>query len=154
MVWGMSGGFSEFANYLEFVANPQISRLFWEFQTGLWCQWHDCRRCLIAEGQRCQYLIAFFSIKLNSAQCNYSIIEKELLSLILGLEHFAFYLGTSETVTVYSDHRPLQYLSSFKTKNPRLTHRSLYLQNFNLEIVHDKGTNNVLPDWLFRPSIS
>ena len=96
--------------------------------------------------------IAFFSKKMNSAQSNYSTIEKELLSLILALEHFAFYIVPSEPVTVYSDHRPLKYLASFKTKNQRLTRWSIFLQNFNLQIVHVKGVDNVLADWLSRPS--
>ena len=96
--------------------------------------------------------IAYFSKKLNTAQTNYSTIEKELLSLILSLEHFSFYLVPSEPVTIYSDHRPLSYLASFKTKNQRLTRWSLFLQNYNINIIHIKGQDNVLADWLSRPS--
>ena len=96
--------------------------------------------------------VAYFSKKLSPAQKNYATVEKELLSIILALQHFNFYLLPSEPVTVFTDHRPLSYLSSFRLKNQRLTRWSLYLQNFNLKVVHVKGVDNVIADALSRPA--
>lgn len=95
--------------------------------------------------------IAYYSKKLNPAQTNYSTIEKELLSIILSLEHFSFYILPSDPLTIITDHKPLKHLASFKHKNQRLTRWSLFLQNFNIKITHVKGTDNVLPDLLSRP---
>ena len=96
--------------------------------------------------------VCYMSTKFKPHQRNYSTIEKELLSIILALEHFNFYLLPSDPVTIYTDHRPLSYLSSFRLKNQRLTRWSLYLQNFNLHVVHVKGVDNILADALSRPS--
>ena len=96
--------------------------------------------------------VAYFSKKLSPAQKNYATVEKELLSIILALQHFNFYLLPSEPVIIFTDHRPLSYLSSFRLKNQRLTRWSLYLQNFNISVVHVKGVDNVLADALSRPA--
>ena len=96
--------------------------------------------------------IAFYSKKFNPAQTRYATVEKELLSIILSLKHFHYYLMSSSEIIVYCDHKPLQYIHSFSFKNQRLTRWSLYLQNFNISVVHVKGTSNVLADYLSRPT--
>ncbi|XP_076043861.1 uncharacterized protein LOC143026954 [Oratosquilla oratoria] len=101
--------------------------------------------------QEIDHPVAYFSKKLTPAQKNYATVEKELLSIVLSLNHFSFYLPPSEEVKIYTDHRPLTYLESFKTKNQRLTRWSLYLQNFNLKVIHVRGLDNVLADMLSRP---
>lgn len=94
--------------------------------------------------------VSYFSKKFNIAQRNYSVIEKELLSLILSLQHFSVYLSSSRNILVYTDHHPLKFLNKFKNKNQRLTRWSLYLQEYNLDIHHISGQDNVLADWLSR----
>ncbi len=96
--------------------------------------------------------VAYYSKKFTAAQSRYSTVEKELLSIIMSLKHFNYYLLPNSTVVIFSDHKPLQYLKSFNMKNQRLTRWSLYLQNFNISIVHVKGINNVLADYLSRSS--
>ena len=50
--------------------------------------------------------ICYFSRKLSKAQKNYSTIEKELLGLILALQHFHIYVTSSSSpVVVLSDHK-------------------------------------------------
>ena len=98
-----------------------------------------------------EHPVAYFSKKFSPAQKNYSTIEKELLALILGLQHFSFYLCPGDgPIVIYSDHNPLRYLSKFREKNQRLTRWSLYLQEFSLEIKHIKGKENVIADFLSR----
>lgn len=55
--------------------------------------------------------VAYFSRKFNRHQANYSTIEKETLALLLALQHFEVYVGsTSLPVVVYTDHNPLVFL--------------------------------------------
>ena len=98
-----------------------------------------------------EHPVSYFSKKLNKHQVNYSTIEKELLALILALQHYEIYVGNSiSPVAVFSDHNPLQFLNKFKNKNRRLTRWSLELQDYNLEIKHVKGKDNLVADALSR----
>ena len=95
--------------------------------------------------------ISYFSRKFNSAQQNYSVVEKELLAIILALQFFSAYLPPSgPVITIYTDHHPLKFLDKFKNKNQRLTRWSLLLQEYNLDVQHVKGVHNVLADGLSR----
>ncbi|KAJ8019449.1 hypothetical protein HOLleu_41054 [Holothuria leucospilota] len=95
--------------------------------------------------------ICYYSKKFDKHQKNYSTIEKETLALILGLQHFDVYLGTTSfPITVYTDHNPLTFLSKMKNKNQRLMRWSLFLQSYNVDIKHIKGKDNVVPDSLSR----
>ena len=52
--------------------------------------------------------ICFFSRKFDKHQLKYSTIEKEALALLLALQYFEVYVGSSSVpVTVYTDHNPL-----------------------------------------------
>ena len=98
-----------------------------------------------------EHPVAFFSKKLNEHQRRYSTIEKETLALILALNHFDVYISSNiGNLIVYSDHNPLKFLHKFKNKNQRLTRWSLLLQEYNLEIRHVKGKENIVPDILSR----
>ena len=95
--------------------------------------------------------VCFFSKKFNKHQLNYSTIGKEALALLLALQHFEVYLGSSPVpVTVYTDHNPLVFLSRMYNQNQRLMRWALIAQNYNLEIKHKKGTENIMADALSR----
>lgn len=95
--------------------------------------------------------ICFFSKKFNRHQCNYSTIEKEALALLLSLQHFEVYVGsTSYPVVVYTDHNPLTFLCRMYNQNQRLMRWALVVQNYNIEIRHKKGVENVVADALSR----
>jgi hypothetical protein len=103
------------------------------------------------DNQGIEHPVCYYSKKFNNAQKNYSVVEKELLAMILALQHFAVYIPPyGPRVKVYTDHHPLKYLSCLKTKNQRLTRWSLFLQQFNLDIQHVKGVANVVADYLSR----
>lgn len=63
---------------------------------------------------------SFFSRKLNSYQRKYSVIEKEVLSLIIAFQHFDVYVGVGGPTVVYTDHNLLTFLHSFRCPNQRL----------------------------------
>ena len=95
--------------------------------------------------------VCYFSKKFNKHQKNYSTIEKECLALILAIQQFEVYLTSSTSpIVVFSDHNPLSFLHKLKNKNQRLLMWSLLLQEFNLDIRHIKGKDNIIPDALSR----
>lgn len=96
-------------------------------------------------------LYLFFSKKYSKTQQNYSTSEKEALALLLALQHFEVYLGGSfSTVTVYTDHNPMVFLMRMSNANQRLMRWSLIMQEYNIEIRHKKGTDNLVADALSR----
>ena len=95
--------------------------------------------------------VCYFSKKFNKHQKNYSTIEKECLALILAIQHFEVYVSSSLTpIVVFSDHNPLTFLHKLKNKNQRLLRWSLMLQEYDLDIRHIKGKDNLIPDALSR----
>ena len=95
--------------------------------------------------------VSYFSKKFLKYQKNYSVVEKETLGLVLALEHFDVYLGSTPfKIKVYTDHNPLTFLKTMKNKNQRLARWSLALQEYNLEIQHIPGSEDVVADALSR----
>lgn len=98
-----------------------------------------------------EHPVCYFSRKFNKHQINYSTIEKEALALLLALQYFEVYLGSSSfPIMVYTDHNPLVFLSRMYNQNQRLMRWALIVQNYNLEIRHKKGTDNIVADALSR----
>lgn len=76
------------------------------------------------------------------------------MALLLVVAHFEVYLGPSkELVQVFTDHNPLVFLDRMRNSNQRLMWWSLLLQDFNLQICHKKGVDNVLADALSRVDV-
>jgi hypothetical protein len=91
------------------------------------------------------------SLRSSISNKNYSTIEKECLALILAIQYFEVFLISSDSpIVVFSDHNPLSFLHKLKNKNQRLLRWSLMLQEYNLEIRHIKGRENIIPDALSR----
>ena len=107
---------------------------------------------LLQEGEdEAEHPVTFFSKKLSPAQRNFSVIEQEFLAILLALQHFEIYLlSHGPMIKIYSDHHPLQFLNKFKFKNQRLTRWSLLLQEYNLDVKHIKGKDNVIAGCLSR----
>ena len=92
-----------------------------------------------------------FIQRLDKHQQNYSVVEKEALSLLSALRHYNVYLGSSPHATiVYSDHNPLMCVQRMKTDNQRLLRWSLALQEYDVEVRHIKRCDNVVADCLSR----
>ena len=95
--------------------------------------------------------ISYFSKKFDKHLRNYSTIEKECLALILAFEHFDVYLGmTVHPVLVFNNHNHLTFIYRKKNKNQRQVRWSLTLQEYNLDIRHIKGKDNMVADALSK----
>ena len=94
---------------------------------------------------RGSHVIYYASRTLDNAQCNYIKTEKELYSIVFGLENFRYYLLDTKVI-VYLDHAAVRYLFKKKESKPRL----ILLQEFNLEIKDKSGKENLVADHLSR----
>ena len=93
--------------------------------------------------------VSYFSKKFLKYQKNYSVVEKATLGLLLALEHFDVYLGSTPfKIRVCTDHDPLTFLQTMRNDNQRLVRWSLALQEYSLEIQRVPGSENVLADAL------
>ena len=83
----------------------------------------------------------------DSAQSNYTTMEKEFLAVVFALEKFRSYIVGSP-ITIFTDHAALKYLLSKQDTKPRLTRWILLCQEFNLTIKDKKGVEIVVADHL------
>ena len=91
------------------------------------------------------------SKSLSPAQRNYAIYDKELLSVICGLEEWRHILeGTKHTIEILNDHRNLTYFQTAQTLNHHQAWWSLYLSRFDYSLTHRAGKHSAKPDALSR----
>ena len=93
--------------------------------------------------------IAYGSRKLTQAERRYSTIERELLGVVWGVEHFRPYLF-GRLFTIKTDHMPLIWVQKLKETSARITKWKEKLAAYSFTIVHTKGTDNVVADCLSR----
>ena len=70
--------------------------------------------------------------------------------MLWAFQHFDAYVGSTQPVLVFTDHNPLDFLNCMYNNNHRLMRWALLAQNFNFEIRHKKGCDNVVADALSR----
>lgn len=93
--------------------------------------------------------IAYYSRTLNSAEQNYSTTEKELLAIVNSVEHFRPYLF-GQQFTIYTDHRPLQWLFNCQNPSSKLVRWRLRLSEYQYTIKYKPGRVNSNADGLSR----
>lgn len=106
---------------------------------------------LMQESDGLERPVCYLSRKLNSHQKRYAIVEKEAFALLTAVRAFSIYFGSAPTV-VYTDHSPLQFMNKMAPHNQKLLRWALELQQYNLDVRHRAGRDNLLPDILSRPS--
>lgn len=97
--------------------------------------------------------IAYFSKLLSRCEQNYSVTERELLAVILSIEHFRPYIEGTK-FSVITDHASLKWLLNLTNPTGRLARWATRLSQFNFDITHKKGTAHTVPDALSRVEIS
>ena len=90
--------------------------------------------------------IAYYSRKLHPAQKRYTVIERELLSIVETFKEFKNIL-LGQRIRVHTDHKNLT-CSNFNTD--RVLRWRLLLEEYGPEIIYLKGENNVAADALSR----
>ncbi|GBM44476.1 Retrovirus-related Pol polyprotein from transposon 17.6 [Araneus ventricosus] len=99
--------------------------------------------------------VAYGSVSLTNTQQRYAQIEKELLAVIFGLEHFNYYTY-GRNVTVETDHKPLLGLSKkpYDSISPRLQRMLLRLNKYNVNLIYVPGKQLVIADTLSRAQLN
>ncbi|MCU1441842.1 MAG: hypothetical protein JWP85_2839, partial [Rhodoglobus sp.] len=95
--------------------------------------------------------VAFYSRKLNPAELNYDVWDKEMLGIVSAFKQWRHYLeGPNQTVLVYTDHRNLEYFSTTKNLNRRQARWAESMAEFDFKIIYRPGTKNGKADALSR----
>ena len=96
--------------------------------------------------------IEFFSKHHNAQQLKYSTTEKELMAIVLAVEHWKFFLFGKPFV-VRTDHQPLKWLLTSNVQSPRVTRWRIRLEMFDFEVIYRRGQHNANADCLSRLTI-
>ena len=96
-----------------------------------------------------EHPIHYASRSLNTAERNYSTIERELLAIIYATDKFRYYLY-GKKFTIITDHNPLVYLNNITLSSERLTRWRLKLAEYDFDIVYRKGKANANADAMSR----
>ena len=90
--------------------------------------------------------LAFYTRKLNSAQSQYTVGEKELLGIVETLKAFENIL-LGQRVVVHTDHLNLLYR---KHSSQRIQRWRVLLEKYRPEVWHIEGKKNVIADTISR----
>ena len=96
--------------------------------------------------------IAYHSRKFTSAEENYDVHDKELLAIVVALEHWRVYAESCSDLTIFSDHKNLVNFTTTKVLNRRQVRWSEMLGQYKFKIVYTPGKDNGRADALSRRS--
>lgn len=104
---------------------------------------------LLQDSNGLYHPICYISRKLLEREQNYSIIEKECLSIVWAVDKLSKYLY-GRCFVLETDHKPLVYLNTARFKNTRIARWSLFLQQFKFHTRSITGLSNLGADILSR----
>ncbi|KAG1925560.1 retrotransposable element [Pimephales promelas] len=97
------------------------------------------------------YPCAYYSRKLNSAEQNYDVGNRELLAMKAAMEEWRHWLeGSKHSFVILTDHKNLEYLRSAKRLNPRQARWALFFTRFDFIVTYRPGSKNTKADALSR----
>ena len=91
---------------------------------------------LVQEGRP----LGFYTRKMNAAQLNYTVGEKELLGIVEGMKAFEGMIR-GYNITIHTDHLNLLYK---KMPNQRMLRWRLLLEDFNPTVKHIAGDKDIM----------
>jgi RNase H-like domain found in reverse transcriptase len=101
------------------------------------------------EGEHGSHPVAFAPTKLSSAEKNYPVHERELLSIVYALNEWRPYLHFIRYV-IKTDHHRLRYLDTQSNISKRQMRWMETLQDYDYEILFVQGKFNFVADALSR----
>nr|XP_027228496.1 uncharacterized protein LOC113820359 [Penaeus vannamei] len=96
------------------------------------------------------HAVAYWSRVLKETETRYPIIDLEALAVVEAIRIFDPYIY-GRCFTVWTDHSPLTYVFSRKTKSTRLSRFAHELSDYNFTLHYKQGASNYVPDLLSRP---
>ena len=97
--------------------------------------------------------VVYFSKKMNLAECNYMIYDKELLAIVRSFETWRPKLASvspDQPVKVLTDHQNLEVFMTTKQLNCRQARWAEFLSEFNFKIIYRPGKKGEKPNTLTR----
>ncbi|KAF8750725.1 hypothetical protein RHS01_09093 [Rhizoctonia solani] len=101
----------------------------------------------------CLHPLGFLLESFKGAKQNYDTHDKELLAIIRSFEYWRIFLeGTLHPITMFTDHRNLEYWKESRTFNRQHARWHLLLAGYNFQIVYRPGKQSGKPDALSQQS--
>jgi len=95
--------------------------------------------------------VRFVSKKLNPAELDYDVYDKEMLAVVFSLRKNRHYLqGAEHKALIFSDHHNLTYFKSALLLNRRQVRWAEELKQYNFQLLYWKGSSNAKADILSR----
>jgi hypothetical protein len=95
--------------------------------------------------------VAYYSRKMNAAEKNYDVHDKELLAIVMAVRHWRCYLdGSPHPTKVFTDHKGLQWLSSKAELTGRQARWVELLSDIEYVVSYVPGPQNAAADALSR----
>ncbi len=97
--------------------------------------------------------VIFYSKNMISAECNYEIYDKELLTIIWCLKHWHLKLKCTDiSIKIFINHLNLKYFMIIKKLIRRQTKWAEKLFEYNFKIIYQSEKQNLKADALIRMS--
>jgi hypothetical protein len=97
--------------------------------------------------------VAFYSRKFTATKINYEIHDKELLAIVNSFQEWRHFLEKAvHLITIYTDHKNLEYFMSVQVLNQHQARWSLSLSRFNFMITYCPSSQQDQFDTLSRCS--